>query len=109
MLNQLTREIGAKFWLVEGVYRPALPGVMQDEVIQAYGTIFDFNKMTKTLKEFSSKEGIEFLSLPEIVKEQNIPASTLMHQEDTMHFDHNGIHLYATNVVSKLRSLGLGT
>lgn len=106
MLNQLARKSGAKFLLVEGVYRPALSGRMHDEIIKAYGPIFNFDKVTSILREFSLKEGIEFLSLQKVVKEQKISAASLMHKEDTMHLNGNGIRLYANSVVTKLRSLG---
>lgn len=106
MLNNFVEENGMKFLLIEGLYRPALPGIMQDKVTEQYGEIFDFNKLSKTLEEFSKKQGIEFLSLPKIVKERKIPASGLMHKEDTMHLNRDGISVYADAVANKLRSLG---
>lgn len=106
MLNKFAKESGAKLLLVEGIYRPSLPGVMQDEVMKAYGPIFDFNKITNLLEEFSLKEGIEFLSLPKIVKEKNISVSSLMHKEDSMHLNHNGIFLFSNSILKKLNSLG---
>jgi len=106
MLNNFVKENGMKFLLIEGLYRPALPGKMQDKVTEQYGEIFDFNKVSKILENFSAKQGIAFLSLPKIVKEQKVPAPGLMYKEDTMHLNRDGISLYAVSVVNKLHSLG---
>ena len=85
MFNIYVKENGMKFLLIEGLYRPALPGKMQEKAIEEYGDIFDFNKVTRILENFSLEHGIDFLSLPKIVRAQSLPVSSLMHKEDSMH------------------------
>jgi lysophospholipase L1-like esterase len=95
-----------RFLLVEGIYRPALDAAMRREIVEAYGDQFDFDKLTRTLESFSARTGIEFLSLPGLVRERSIDVNTLMHPEDTTHLNAEGVRLFSSAVISRLEQLG---
>ena len=105
-LKMSVEERGMRFLLVEGIYRPVLDEEMRDRLVKVYGDIFDFSRLTRTLKAYSSEQGIEFLSLSEIASDKGIDALELMHSEDNMHLDRRGIHLFAASVAGRLRELG---
>ena len=92
--------------LVEGLYRPALDKKMRQQVLDAYGDQFDFDKVSRTLAEISLQEGIEFLSLPKVVHDRGLDVRDLMHPEDTMHLNAAGVRVFASSVVERVRRLG---
>lgn len=105
-LDQFVKSHSMKFLVVEGLYKPVLDEKMKKKIIKSYGDIFDFEKPTQKLQDYFQEKNIEFLSLPKIVKEQNIPVEILFHREDNMHLNERGIELFSDSVVRKLRSLG---
>jgi len=105
LMNQLARSNGMKFLLVEGLYRPAVDGDIQKEIIETYGDLFDFHQVTRRLENFAQKNGIPFLSLPGAARAQNVKAAALMHPEDYIHLNRAGIRFYARAVVGKLEDL----
>ena len=109
LIGAMSREahaMGARFLLVEGIYRPALDGDMRRQVLDAYGDKFDFDKVSSSLEEFASEFGVEFLSLQRLVRERSLDATTLMHREDTMHLNRNGVEFYADAVADRISQLG---
>jgi len=92
--------------LVEGLYRPALDDAMRREVVDIYGDRFDFDRLTRALDEHSTREGYEFLSLPRLVREHGLDVRQLMHREDTMHLNAEGVRLFSTAVIERIRALG---
>ncbi len=97
---------GIRFLLVEGVYGNVLAPARKAWSTQEYGDVFDFEKVTRLLKEFSDTNGIEFLSLQEKVKSNNLRITDIMHPEDYVHLNAEGSRLYSDWVLEKLRSLG---
>jgi lysophospholipase L1-like esterase len=97
---------GVRFLLVEGVYGNVLDPDRKAWSVENYGDVFDFDKVTRTLKEFSKKEGIPFLSIQDEVKRGGIPITEIMHPEDYVHLNTSGILLYSGWVLEKLKSLG---
>jgi hypothetical protein len=97
------RERNIRFLLVEGLYRPALDDAMRRVVFDAYGDIFDFDKMSRIFTEHSVASGYDFLSLPRLVRERRIGVRGLMHPEDAMHFNAPGVRLFADAVVERIR------
>ena len=71
-MSNYSDEYGIRFLLVEGLYRPALDPQMQQQVHDAYGDQFDFDKVSRILAEFTNDQGIAFLSLPRLVAEQGL-------------------------------------
>jgi len=104
-LFQAVNDRGMKLLVVEGVYRYAHEEAGRREIEQIYGDQFDFDRVTNTLRKFSEEKGIAFLSLPQIIQDNGIPFSDLMHPDDSMHFNKDGILFYSQAVVDKLRSL----
>jgi hypothetical protein len=105
-LGRTARSQGMKFLLVEGLYRPAVEKSLQDDVVQAYGAVFDFNRVTDSLSRFCRRSGIAFLSLPAAARSENVPASTMMHPEDYLHLNGEGIRFFSRAVARKLKALG---
>ncbi len=105
-LRKYVESQGMKFLLVEGVYRPILDEHMQAKVIEKYGALFDFEKVSEMIKEHCESNQIELLSLPTLAKTNHISASDIMHVEDNLHLDERGIHFYAEAVAKKLHALG---
>jgi lysophospholipase L1-like esterase len=100
------RAMGARFLLVEGIYRPALDDDMRRQVLDAYGDLFDFDRVSSSLEGIASEFGVEFLSLQRLVTERGLDANTLMHREDTMHLNRNGVEFYADAVADRISQLG---
>jgi len=97
---------GVRFLLVEGVYGNVIDPDRKAWSVEHYGDLFDFDKVTRILKEFSRKEGIAFLSIQDEVKRRGIPITEIMHPEDYVHLNTSGIKLYSDWVLEKLKSLG---
>jgi lysophospholipase L1-like esterase len=105
-LDRTARSEGMKFLLVEGLYRPAVEKSLQDEIVQAYGAVFDFDRVTDALARFCRRSDIAFLSLPAAARSGNAPVSALMHPEDFIHLNGEGIRFFSRAVAGKLKSLG---
>jgi len=97
---------GIRLLLVEGLYRPALDSEMRQQVVGAYGDQFDFDKVSANLASVSAEFGIEFLSLPRLARNRALDAKTLMHREDTMHLNREGVKFYADAVAERISKLG---
>jgi len=104
-LNQAVKDRGMKLLVVEGVYRFAHEEAGRREIERIYEDQFDFDRVTNSFRDFTEENGIAFLSLPQLVQDNGIPFSDLMHPEDDMHFNKDGILFYSQAVVDKLRSL----
>jgi lysophospholipase L1-like esterase len=105
-LQRSAEDRGMRFLLVEGIYRPTLDMGMRQRIVEEYGDLFDFEKVTEALKTYAVQHGIEFLSLPEIARDRGIGAAEVMHPEDNLHLDKRGIRLFAVSVTDRLRALG---
>ena len=97
---------GVRFLMVEGVYGNVLDPARKAWSVENYGDIFDFDKVTRLLKEFSEQEGIPFLSIQDEVRRRGIPITDIMHPEDYVHLNVAGIKLYTGLVLEKLKSMG---
>ncbi|HOW59447.1 MAG TPA: SGNH/GDSL hydrolase family protein [Candidatus Omnitrophota bacterium] len=106
LLNAFTKERGMRFLVVEGIYSTTLKASEQDVATRQLGERFDFNKVSDILKDYCSKNGIEFLSLPQMVKEKKLNVSELIYKDDSMHLSREGIRFYAQAVKEKLQWLG---
>ena len=105
-MHRFTRERDIEFLLVEGVYKPALDTPLRQQVLDAYGDQFDFQKVSKMLSDYSQETGINFLSLQDLVRSEGININQILHVEDTMHLNRKGVELYATVVAERIRKLG---
>ena len=105
-MRAFTRERDIEFLFVEGVYRPALDGSLRQEVLDAYGDQFDFDRVTSTLSNYSLESGIEFLSLQRLVQSREIDIQEILHPEDTMHLNKRGVEFFASAIRDKIRDLG---
>lgn len=105
-MQAFTHERGIEFMLVEGVYRPALDDSLRQEVLDAYGDQFDFERISSTLSDYSRESGIEFLSLQRLVQSREIDIQEILHPEDTMHLNKRGVDLFASAVADRIRDLG---
>jgi lysophospholipase L1-like esterase len=103
---EFSRERGIRFLLVEGLTRPVLDEEQRARVLEVYGDVFDFGRVTRALEAHSAREGYEFLSLPELVRERGLDVRDLMHPQDTMHLNAEGVRVFSAAVVERLRSLG---
>jgi lysophospholipase L1-like esterase len=101
-----SRERGIHFLLVEGIERPVLDEIQRAEVLKIYGDQFDFDRVTRALEEHSAATGYEFLSLPRLVRERGLDVRKLMHPQDTMHLNAEGVRLFSTAVIERIRALG---
>lgn len=105
-MHQFTRERDIEFLLVEGVYKPALDTPLRQQVLDAYGDQFDFEKISKLLSNYSEEAGIEFLSLQSLVRSGGTDIDQILHVEDTMHLNRKGVELYASVIAKRIRKLG---
>jgi lysophospholipase L1-like esterase len=105
-MHQFTRDKGIEFLLVEGVYKPALDTPLRRQVLDAYGDQFDFNKVSGLLSDYSKEAGIEFVSLPSLMRSRGIAIDQILHAEDTMHLNREGVELYASVISQRIRDLG---
>jgi len=105
-MHEFTREREIKFLLVEGVYKPALDTPLRQQVLDAYGDQFDFDKVSRLLGDYSKEAGIEFLSLQSLVPSRDIEIDQILHSEDTMHLNRKGVELYASVISERIRELG---
>jgi lysophospholipase L1-like esterase len=103
---EFSRERGIRFLLVEGLARPVLDEEQRARVLEIYGDVFDFRRVTRALAAHSAREGYEFLSLPELVREQGLDVRDLMHPHDTMHLNAEGARVFSAAVIDRLRTLG---
>ena len=103
---EFSREHGIRFLLVEGLTRPVLDEEQRARVLEVYGDVFDFGRVTRALEAHSAREGYEFLSLPELVRERGLDVRDLMHPQDTMHLNAEGVSVFSAAVVERLRTLG---
>lgn len=103
---EFSRKNGIRFLLVEGLTRPVLDEEQRAQVLEIYGDIFDFDRVTRALEAHSAREGYEFLSLPGIVRERGLDVRDLMHPHDTMHLNAEGVRVFSAAVVERLRTLG---
>lgn len=101
-----SRAQGIRFLLVEGIERPVLDEDQRTKIIEIYGDIFDFDRVTVALEEHSAAMGYEFLSLPRLVRERGLDVRTLMHPHDSMHLNAAGAELFSIAVVERIRALG---
>jgi len=95
-----------RFLLVEGVYGNVLDPERKAWSVSQYGDVFDFEKVTRLLKDLSDEEGIPFLSIQDEVRRRKIPITDLMHFEDYVHLNAAGIKLYSDWVLEKMKSMG---
>jgi hypothetical protein len=79
---------------------------MKQVVVDAYGDQFDFDKVSRVLSEHSVATDYPFLSLPRLVRERGLDVRRLMHAEDTMHLNAEGVKVFSAAVVDKIRELG---
>ncbi len=105
LLNDYVKENKMKLLVVEGVHIPAIDINKQHRLIQKYGDKFDFDKVSGILEEHTGENEIAFLSLPALIKDQNINVNEFTHHYDDMHLNREGILFYSRAVVDKLRSL----
>ncbi len=105
LMRDFVESRGGRFLVVEGVYKPVLDPRWQRRIVRQYGDVFDCDRVSRTLDEFCRERGIEFLSLSRLVRERDLAVSDLMHADDTVHLNREGIQFYAGAVVDKLRSL----
>ena len=98
------RNVG--FLLVEGVYGNVLDPDRKAWIVQEYGDVFDFGKVTRLMDDFTRENGIQFLSVQDKMQERHIPISDVMHPEDYVHLNAEGVRLYSDWVLEKIRSLG---
>jgi lysophospholipase L1-like esterase len=103
---QFSREHGIRFLLVEGLNRPVLDEEQRARVLEIYGDVFDFGRVTRALEAHSAREGFEFLSLPRLVRERGLDVRELMHPHDTMHLNAEGARVFSAAVIERLRTLG---
>lgn len=88
--------------LVEGLYRPALDQAMRQQVLDAYGDQFDFDKVSRMLADMSDGNGIEFISLQRMVRDRKMDVRGLMHPEDTMHLNAMGVKFFASAIAERI-------
>jgi lysophospholipase L1-like esterase len=100
-----SRDHKIHFLLVEGLYRPALDETMRQLVVDIYGDQFDFDRISRVLSEHSAVTGYDFLSLPRLVRERGMDVRALMHPEDTMHLNAEGVRVFSAAVVEKIQAL----
>ncbi len=105
-LAAAVEEKGNKFIVVEGIYQPVIDEEMKKRLVARYGPVFDFDTVTRRLRDHLEQEGIEFLSLPEIIKEKGIDTGDLMPAWESMHLAAPGIRLYSETLIDRLHSLG---
>ncbi|MEX2150363.1 MAG: SGNH/GDSL hydrolase family protein [Steroidobacteraceae bacterium] len=101
-----SREHGARFLLVEGLARPVLDKEQRARVLEIYGDVFDFGRVTRAFEAHSARAGYEFLSLPGLVRKRGLEVGDLMHPHDTMHLNAEGARVFSAAVVERLRALG---
>lgn len=101
-----SREHGIRFLLVEGIERPVLDEETRRQVVDIYGDVFDFSRVTRALDEHSTASGYEFLSLPRLVRERGLDVRTLMHPQDSMHLNAEGSRVFSAAIIDRLRALG---
>lgn len=104
-MKELLDRQGVRFLLVEGVYGNVLDPKRMEWSTNNYGDVFDSEKVTRLLKEFSEQEEIPFLSIQDEVNSRGIPITDLMNPEDYVHLNASGISLYSKFVLEKLKSL----
>jgi lysophospholipase L1-like esterase len=104
-IKQFSDRQGVRFLLVEGVYGNTLDPERMAWSEEKYGDVFDPEKVTRLLKEFSEQEGISFLSIQDEVRRKKIPITDLMHPQDYVHLNAAGIKLYSDWVLEKLKTL----
>ncbi len=105
-MHEFTRERDIDFLLVEGLFKPALDTPLREQVLDAYGNQFDFEKVSGLLRNYSKEAGIEFLSLQSLVRSRGIDINEILHSEDTMHLNRKGVELYASVIAERIRKLG---
>jgi len=74
--------------------------------VDAYGDQFDFDRIAQAFSDHSREAGYDFLSLPRLVRDRRLEVEALMHPEATMHLNAEGVTLFSTAVVEKIRELG---
>ncbi len=104
-LDKVVKNQGMKFLVVEGLYRPAQDESCRQRLTGIYGDIFEFDRVTQSLLDFTQEHGIAFLSLPRLLQGSDLQVSALMFKRDNMHFNREGIQFYCRAVADKLRSL----
>jgi hypothetical protein len=105
LLNDLTQNHGMKLLVVEGLYKSVIEKEKQEFSIQQYGDVFDFDKVSRILENFTSKNKIDFVSLPRLLRDSSIPVETLFHRSENIHVKKEGIEFSSRAIVEKLRSL----
>jgi lysophospholipase L1-like esterase len=105
-MHAYTRERDIEFMVVEGVYRPALDESLRQQVLDSYGDQFDFDKVSRTLSDYSEESNIPFLSLQRLIQSRDIRIHEILHPEDTMHLNKKGVELFASSIAEKIRELG---
>jgi lysophospholipase L1-like esterase len=97
---------GARFLVVEDIYRPVLDPGARQEITAGYSEEFDFDKVTRLLESFTRERGIAFVSLAAEATARGVHAGEVMPPSDTIHLNAAGIRLWCLAVSSKLESLG---
>jgi lysophospholipase L1-like esterase len=97
---------GARFLVVEDIYRPVLDAEARQEVTAGYTDEFDFDKVTRYLEAFTRESGIAFVSLAAEATARGLRAEDVMPPSDTIHLNAAGIRLWSSVVQGSLESLG---
>jgi len=97
---------GARFLVVEGLYRPVLDPGARHEVTAGSTDEFDFDKVTRLLEAFTRERGIPFVSLAAETRAGGMQAADVMPPSDTIHLNAAGVRLWCSAVLSKMESLG---
>ncbi len=94
-----------KLLVVEGLYKPVLDKRLKKQFVHQYGEIFDFDKVSRTLENFTRKNKIAFLSLPRLLQDSAVQVETLFYPRENIHVNKEGIAFSAHAIVEKLYSL----
>jgi lysophospholipase L1-like esterase len=97
---------GARFLVVEDIYRPVLDPDARRELTRGYTDAFDFDKVTRLFEGFTRDRGIAFVSIGREAESQGLHAPELMPPSDTIHLNAAGIRFWCSAVSHKLESLG---
>jgi lysophospholipase L1-like esterase len=102
-MARVSKEIGAKFLLVEGLHLYPLDDGLRRDLVAQYGSVFDFERLTFDLQSFAARESIEVLSLPDVARARRVNVHAIMH--DDVHLNGRGARFFARAVARKLRHL----
>lgn len=105
-LNEFVSDEGKKFLFVQGLDKPQLSERRRQLMVQTYGDVFDFEKISKKLHALCIENDIPYLDMAKVVRTKNVSVDELMHPVDDNHFNNTGAVFYAECVVERIDSLG---